>query len=191
MPAPSYVKGHPGLDVWIVRAGEPEPPVGAEAVEWILITSLAVDDWDNARYLTQIYECRWLVEDYHMCLKTGCRMEDSQLDHGDDLKRLLGFSALIAVRLMQLRQVVRTAPETPATTAATLDPLMVRLLAAKFKLAVSSLTVKMFWTLVAQLGGYLGRTSDGPPGWRTLWRGWRHLSEWADGVRLLTPAKSG
>jgi hypothetical protein len=78
---------------------------------------------------------------------------------------------------MQLRQVVRTAPETPATTAATLDPLMVHLLAAKFKLAVSSLTVKMFWTLVAQLGGYLGRTSDGPPGWRTLWKGWRHLSE--------------
>jgi Transposase DNA-binding/Transposase Tn5 dimerisation domain len=191
MPAPSYVKGHPGLEVWIVRAGEPDPPVGAEAVEWILITSLAVDDWDNARYLTQIYECRWLVEDYHMCLKTGCRMEDSQLDHGDDLKRLLGFIAPIAVRLMQLRQVVRAAPETPATTAATLDPLMVRLLAAKFKLAVSSLTVKMFWTLVAQLGGYLGRTSDGPPGWRTLWKGWRHLSEWADGVRLLTPAKSG
>jgi transposase-like protein/transposase Tn5 family protein len=191
MPAPSYVKGHLGMEVWIVRAWESEPPAEAEAVEWILITSLAVNDWDNARYLTQIYECRWLVEDYHMCLKTGCRMEDSQLDHGDDLKRLLGFTAPIAVRLLQLRQVVRTAPETPATTAATLDPLMVRLLAAKFQLAVSGLTVKMFWTLVAQLGGYLGRKSDGPPGWRTLWKGWHHLSDWADGVRLLAPEKGG
>lgn len=129
-----------------------------------MITSLAVNDWDNARYLTQISECRWLVEDYHMCLKTGCRMEDSQLDHGDDLKRLLGFTAPIAVRLLQLRQVVRTAPETPATTAATLDPLMVRLLAAKFQLAVSGITVKMFWTLVAQLGG-VSRSEIRWPAW--------------------------
>jgi hypothetical protein len=188
MPAPSYVKGHSGMEVWIVRAWEPEPPVGAEAVEWILLTSLAVNDWDGARYITQIYECRWLVEDYHMCLKTGCRIEASQLDHGDDLQRLLGFLAPIAVRLLQLRHVVRTAPETPATT---LDPLMVCLLAAKFKLAVSSITVKIFWTLVAQLGGYLGRKSDGPPGGRTLWKGWRHLSDWADGVRLLTLEKNG
>lgn len=191
MPAPSYVKGHPGMEVWMVRAWELDPPAGAEGVEWILITSLAVNDWDAARYVTQIYECRWLVEDYHMCLKTGCRIEDSQLDHGDDLKRLLGFTALIAVRLLQLRQVVRTAPETLAATAATLDPLLVCLLAAKFNLAVSSLTVKTFWLLVAQLGGYLGRKSDGPPGWRTLWKGWRHLSAWAEGVRLLAPEKNG
>jgi len=190
MPAPCYVRGRAGMEVWIIRAWEPEPPAGAEAVEWILITSLAVNDWDQARDVTQIYECRWLVEDYHMCLKTGCRMEDRQLDHGDDLKRLLGFTAPIAVRLLQLRQVVRTAPETPATTAA-LDPLMVRLLAAKCHLAVSRITVKRFWTLVAQLGGHLGRKSDGPPGWRTLWKGWRHLSDWADGVRLLAPEKSG
>lgn len=191
MPAPSYVKGYPGIEVGVVRAWEPEPPAGVEAVEWILITSLAVNDWDQARYITQIYECRWLVEDYHMWLKTGCRMEASQLDHGDDLKRLLGFIAPIAVRLLQLRHVVRTAPETPATTTAILDPLMVRLLAAKFNLAVSRLTVKLFWTLVAQLGGYLGRKSDGPPGWRTLWKGWRHLADWADGVRLLTLEKNG
>lgn len=191
LPAPSYVKGHPGLEVWIVRAWEPEPPAGVAGVAWILITSLAVNDWEAARYVTQIYECRWLVEDYHMCLKTGCRIEASQLDHGDDLKRLLGFTTLIAVRLLQLRHMVRTAPESLVVTAATLDPLMVRLLAAKFKFAVSSLTVKTFWVLVAQLGGYLGRTSDGPPGWRTLWKGWRHLSDWADGVRLLAPEKSG
>lgn len=191
MPAPSYVKGHPGLEVWLVRAWEADPPAGAEVVEWILLTSLAVNDWDAARDVTQIYECRWLVEDYHMCLKTGCRIEDSQLDHGDDLKRLLGFTALIAVRLLQLRQVVRTAPETLAATAASLDPLLVRLGAAKCNLAVSSLTINTFWLLVAQLGGYLGRKSDGPPGWRTLWKGWRHLSAWAEGVRLLAPEKSG
>jgi hypothetical protein len=135
--------------------------------------------------------CDCHIEDYHMCLKTGCRVEASQLDHGDDLQRLLGFLAPIAVRLLQLRHVVRTAPEALVTTVPTVDPLLVRLLAAKFQLAESSLTVKRCWTLIAQLGGYLGRKSDGPPGWRTLWKGWRQLADWAEGVRLLSPEKSG
>lgn len=189
LPAPSYVKGHAGLAVWLVRAWEPAPPAGAEAVEWVLLTSLKVRSWAEARYVTQLYECRWLVEDYHMCLKTGCRLEASQLDHGNDLQRLLGFTAPIAVRLLQLRQVVRTAPAAPASAA--VDPLLVRVLAAKFQLPVRSLTVSTFWARVAQLGGHLGRKSDGPPGWRTLWKGWRQLSDWAEGVRLLAPKESG
>jgi len=121
-----------------------------------------------------------------MCLKTGCRIEHSQLDTRDDLQRLLGFQALIAVRLLQLRQTARIAPDTPVTRITSLDPLMVRLLTAHFKLAESTLTAHRFWMRVAQLGGHLGRASDGPPGWRTLWKGWRHLADWADGVRLVS-----
>jgi hypothetical protein len=191
LPAPSYVKDDAGLDVWIVRAWEPAPPPDAEAVEWILITSLPVTDWQAARYVTQLYECRWLIEDYHMGLKTGCRMEASQLDDGDDLQRLLGFNALIAIRLMQLRQIARTAPDTPATQIPTLDPLWLQLVAAKFQVPEHSLTVQRFWMFVAQLGGHLGRKSDGPPGWRTLWKGWHHLTDWAEGVRILMALKSG
>ena len=104
-------------------------------------------------------------------------MEDSQLDDGDDLQRLLSFNALIAIRLMQLRQIVRTAPDTPASYALDIDPLMIRLLAARFNLAESSISVKRLWILIAQLGGHLGRKSDGSPGWRTIWKGWRHLAD--------------
>ncbi|HSX13108.1 MAG TPA: IS4 family transposase, partial [Chlamydiales bacterium] len=28
---------------------------------------------------------------------------------------------------------------------------------------------------VAKLGGFLGRKSDGEPGWQTLWKGWVNL----------------
>lgn len=191
LPAPSYVKDAPGLEVWIVRAWEPTPPTGVEAVEWILLTSLLVNDWTAARDITQIYECRWLIEDYHMCLKTGCRIEHAQLDAGDDLQRLLGFHALIAVRLLQLRQTVRIAPNTPVAQVAAIDPLWIQLLAAHFKVAAHTLTAHQFWMRVAQLGGHQGRASDGPPGWRTLGKGWRHLALWADGVRLLSPEKCG
>lgn len=53
------------------------------------------------------YTCRWISKDHHHCLKTGCRIEHSQLDHASDVERLLGFLAPTAVRLLQLQQSAR------------------------------------------------------------------------------------
>jgi len=103
------------------------------------------------------------------------------LDDGADLQRLLGFVAPLAVRLLQLRQAVRNTAEAPALDE--VDPLLVRLLAAKLRLP-TTMSLAQFWAGVAQLGGYLGRKSDGSPGWRTLWSGWRTLNEYATGARL-------
>jgi hypothetical protein len=50
------------------------------------------------------------------------------------------------------------------------------------------LTIGKFWDGVAQLGGHLSRPSDGPPGWKTIWRGWRHLSDLVTGARLFAAA---
>ncbi|HZO73094.1 MAG TPA: IS4 family transposase, partial [Ktedonobacteraceae bacterium] len=36
----------------------------------------------------------------------------------------------------------------------------------------------------AKLGGFLGRKSDGDPGWLTLWRGWQTLQLLLHGVHL-------
>jgi Transposase DNA-binding/Transposase Tn5 dimerisation domain len=182
LPPPSYVKGVAPLAVYVVRAWEPNPPAGADAVEWILLTSWPVTGLADACQVVHWYECRWLVEDYHMCLKTGCRVEQAQLDEGLDLQRLLGFLAPVAVRLLQLRQAVRVVPDVPAVTL--VDPLTVKLLAAYFHKPAPTWSLKDFWRSVAQLGGYLGRKSDGPPGWRTLWKGWQQLSDWTTGARL-------
>ncbi len=182
LPPPSYVKDAGPLGLYVVRAWEPEPPPGAEAVEWILLTSWSVTGLAAAYQVVHWYECRWLVEDFHQCLKTGCRVEQAQLDGGLDLQRLLGFLAPVAVRLLQLRQAVRAVPAVPAVTV--VDPLTVKLLAAHFHQEPATLSLTDFWRAVAQLGGYLARKSDGPPGWRTLWKGWQQLSDWVTGARL-------
>ena len=180
--SPEYLRPVSHLPLWVVRAWEPDPPAGQEAVEWVLLTSWPVTDAASARQVTRWYECRWLAEDYHQCLKTGCRLEASQLDHGDDLQRLLGFLAPLAVRLLQLRQAARHQTEQLAQDV--VDPLWVQLLAKHAGLAPATLTVQAFFMAVARLGGHQGRKRDGPPGWRTLWKGWRRLSEWANGARL-------
>jgi len=123
-----------------------------------------------------------------MCLKMGCRVEQSQLDDHADLERLLGFVAPIAVRLLQVRQQARQTPEALATTV--VEPLVVEVLARQQHRAAETLTIREFWQAVALLGGHQGRRRDGPPGWRTLWEGWRTLADWADGARLFLPDPS-
>ena len=186
--APPHVQQYGPLQVWVVRAWEAEPPAGVEPVEWILLTSLPVTTAADARRTTHWYECRWLSEDYHQCLKTGCRVEASQLDDAADLFRLLGFAAPIAVRLLQLRQAARHTPGVPAS--AVVDFLMVEVLARRQQTDAFSMTAAEFWRRVAQLGGHQGRRRDGDPGWRTVWRGWRYLSDLTEGARLVRPPET-
>lgn len=181
--APADIRQHPPLTVWVVRAWEPDAPPGVEALEWVLLTSLPILTLADAQRWVVWYTCRWLCEDFHQALKTGCRIERSQLDAAEDLQRLLGFVAPIAVRLLQLRQAARATPELPATTQ--LDPLMVDVLARQQKTDAQTITLADFWRRVARLGGFQGRKGDGFPGWRTIWRGWRYLSDLTDGARLF------
>jgi len=170
------------LTVWLVRAWEPDAPAGCEAVEWLLLSSLPVESLAEAQRCVAWYTCRWLCEDYHQCLKTGCQIERRQLDDGADIARLLGFLSPIAVRLLQLRQDVRQAPEQPAVSV--VEPLLVQLVARLTGAAGPDLTLAEFWRRVARLGGHQGRRRDGAPGWRTLWRGWLYLADLAVGARL-------
>ncbi len=174
------------LSLWVLRAWEPEPPEGADRVEWILLSSLPVRTLPEAQEKVDWYDTRWMCEDFHQCLKTGCRIEHSQLDHREDLEKLLGFAAPIAIRLLQLRQAVRLLPDLPAEQA--VEPLMLQVLAARLDTDPQTMTLDQFWRGVARLGGHLGRRSDGPPGWRTLWRGWRYLADLTDGARLIRDA---
>jgi hypothetical protein len=177
------MRQHAPLRIWILRVWEAQPPQGAEAVEWILLSSLPITTVAQAHRAVDWYSCRWLCEDYHQCLKTGCQVERSQLDDGADIKRLLGFCCPIAVRLLQLRQVARQEPELPATKV--VDPVMVKVLTLHRPSLSETMTISEFWRAVAGLGGYLGRKGDGPPGWRTLWKGWQKLSDLTEGARLV------
>jgi hypothetical protein len=42
---------------------------------------------------------------------------------------------------------------------------------------------------VAQLGGFLRRASDGPPGWQTLWQGWLRLRWFVAAMRFAADAR--
>jgi len=158
----------PPVAGWVLRCW-------GEELEWLLFSTLPIPDAATAQQYARWYGLRWLIEDYHKCLKTGCRLEARQLTTGQGLLALLGLVAVVAVRLLQLRMLSRQAPDSPAS--ATVPPEVVTVLAGSLHLPPETLTVGQFWRGVARLGGFIGRASDGDPGWQTLWAGWHRLQD--------------
>jgi hypothetical protein len=170
------------LEVWAIRVGEEQTPAGEEPLEWMLLTSVPTTTLAQAWERVGWYEHRWVVEDYHQCLKTGCRLEERQVQTADRLIRLLGLLSPLAVRLLQLRDLARREPERPAHEV--LDKDLLVIVAAQAGQTPALMTTGAFWKAVAQMGGYLGRQGDGPPGWKTLWKGWLRVQTLLEGVHL-------
>jgi Transposase Tn5 dimerisation domain len=159
-----------------VRAWEEHPPADVKApVEWMLLSSEPVESCEDALRIVDYYGCRWLIEEYHQCLKSGCKVEQRQLDDATRLKPLIGMLSVVAVRLLQLKNEVRMTPEKPAIECvpAELVHTLGRLIKEKNP---GQMTVRRFTHEVAKRGGFMGRKGDGEPGWRTLWQGWHELS---------------
>jgi len=174
--------GKDPVTVWVIRVWEEQTPAGEEPLEWILLTSVPTTTLEQAWERVDWYGHRWLVEDYHQCLKSGCRIEQRQLQTVDGLMRLLGLLSPLAVRLLQVRACAGEDPERPASEV--IDPLMLAVVAQRSGGSPATMTVGTFWTEVARLGGYLARSHDGPPGWRTIWKGWLSLQTFLEGVHF-------
>lgn len=161
------------ISAWVLRVWEVTPPVGEPPLEWLLLSTSPIDTAAQARERVAWYRHRWLIEQYHKALKTGCRMEQSQLHDGQALMRLLGFLSIVAVRLLQVQSLARSAPDLPASR--TVDIQLLEFLCHLRQINLVDMTVHRFWREVARLGGFLARRHDGEPGWQTLWKGWNYL----------------
>jgi hypothetical protein len=179
----AYVKrrGVKEIEMGVVWVREIDPPAGQERIEWVLYTSLALPDLAAALEVVKHYKWRWWIEEWHKAIKTGTRIKARQLKKRERWEPLIGVSAVEAVRLLQLKCLARSKPEMLAEEV--VPPRYVETLASVQKVASGQkMTVQGFWRGVARLGGFLGRKSDGEPGWQTIWHGWEKLSLMVRGV---------
>ena len=165
-------------------AREVDPPAGLkEPIDWLLLTSLPVRTLDEAMEVISYYEKRWLIEEWHKALKTGCQVERRQLKTGGALEALAALLSVVAVRLLQLKEVGRRQPDRAAVELIPAEYVeLVR--RARGRLGGREWTVRDFFRGVAGLGGFLGRKGDGEPGWITIWRGWEVLHWMLRGAQL-------
>lgn len=177
----------PPLALWAVYLVEEHPPEGVAAVEWMLLTSMEAVTLQDAQRIIGYYTCRWVIEEWHRCLKEGCRIEASQLDDAGDIQRLGAVLAVVAVRLLEMRDLADACDETatsPEALRERVPALYVLIVAGLAKVSPESLTPRQFWRTLAKRGGYLGRKCDPRPGWKVLWRGWADLAQMVRGAEI-------
>jgi hypothetical protein len=181
--------GESAIAMSAVEVREINPPQGAEPVHWMLLSSEPCGTLAEVQRIVTDYEHRWVIEDYHKGVKTGCAMEDRQYMTAARLERVLGVMSVAAIRLLQLRAAARKTPDEPARNHVPVTYLIVLCAVLKCRAATriakrtaqrqlptaDTITNREFYRLTAQLGGFLARKHDGEPGWQTLWRGFEKL----------------
>lgn len=153
----------------VVQVREIGPPKHSKPVRWVLYTAESISTFAACLEVVEFYEQRPIVEGYHQCLKTGLQVEKRQYESADHLRPVIGLICVQAIRLLQLRDVARRAPDTPARKV--VPPEWLEIIAKVLRKPRPLNTVRDFLRALASLGGFLGRKSDGEPGWRTIWRG--------------------
>jgi len=172
------------IEMSVVWAREVDGPKGADALDWMLYTSHEVASLENAFTVIGWYKERWLIEEYFKALKTGCKMESRQLRGGQALESLCGLLCVTAFEIFRLKRMALTCPDRASREV--VPSRWVDLLCAVRGCPRSEVeTVYGFYRMLARLGGFLGRKSDGEPGWQKLWTGWDRLATMARGAEAF------
>lgn len=158
---------------------EKEPPQGVEPLSWLLLTSLPIETFAQAAQCVIWYRYRWLIERYHFVLKSGCHLEQLQLEKAERLERALATYCIVAWRLLWLTYQARKTPDLSCELAFQTHEWQALYAFTHqtntFPSVPPSLHEATLW--VAKLGGFLARSSDGEPGVKTIWRGLRRLDD--------------
>ena len=181
------------FEVDVVEAREEGTcPSGEKPIAWRLLTNHRVETAEDAREVIEAYAKRWAIEIFHKTWKTGaCNVEDSQLRDREHVIKWATLMAAVAARIERLKNLSRSEPDLPADRELSKYELLA-LITLKRRTKkrtetipddVPTLAQAIWW--MAELGGYTGKSSGGPPGAITIQRGFVKVAAAAAAIREL------
>lgn len=180
--------------VWV---SEDSPPAGEKPLDWLLLTNSSIATTTESLSVVKGYTLRWRIEDFHKSWKSGgCNVEQTQLRSPNAVVRWATILAAVATRIERIKHLGRTQPDAPATVELTpLEIQVLLVLERKQKKrtealpeGIPSIGQAMRW--IADLGGYTGLSSGGPPGSITLGRGYEKLKIAVQAVQAWEQAQN-
>jgi hypothetical protein len=181
------------MTVNVVQAREQgTTPAGEKPIEWTLLTSHPITSAEDARAVIFGYSMRWRIEELHRTWKSGaCCIEQTQLRSATAIMKWGTILAAVAVRIERIKQLARNQPDQPATeefTAAEIQAAHLLRFEKPLQLSAGTRSVPTIHEVtlwIAQVGGYTGKSSGGPPGSVTLARGLDRVSTTARALEAL------
>lgn len=159
------------------RSGQTRAP----ALDWLLLTNYPVTTLRAAAHVLSTYALRWRIEDFHRAWKSGvCNVEDTQLRKTEPVMKWAAILAAVAMRAERLKHLARENPDNAARdelSAVELEALVLlkKRQAKRGEKLSKSPTIETAVRWIAELGGYTGKSSGGPPGVLTISRGLEQL----------------
>jgi hypothetical protein len=170
-------KDYRPVKITAILCTEPNPPAGAEAIEWLLITDLSIQTFEEASEKIQWYVCRWQVEIFFKVLKSGCTIEKLQLTN-KNFSACLMFYIIIAWRILYIVVMGRHCPDMSCECVFSKEEWQTTYVVVYRKKPPNiPPTLNEMTRMVASLGGYANRKSAPEPGVKTMWIGLRNMQE--------------
>jgi hypothetical protein len=129
-PAVGCKKSWPSLSLWALWVHEPNPPLGVEALDWMLLSDLPITNDAQAWERVQWYCKRWGIEEWHRALKNGCQVEQREFKTAEHLQRVLAFDLMVAWRVLACVKLGRALPQLPASVLYSKEELQILLCAS-------------------------------------------------------------
>ena len=175
---PRYIDTSETISINVVQLLEDKPPTGQKPIAWVLATSLPVQTKKQIERVIDIYRARWVIEEFHKALKTGCMLEKRYLESFESVTTLLAMSYPVAAELLRVRTRAWEpgAPVSDVFRPSLLDCLRAHPKARRLSQNPSSDEVL---GVIANLGGH--QKNNGPPGWQTLAAGYQKILDFEVG----------
>lgn len=168
----------PPISVNVVLVREINPPVDDVGVEWILLTSLPIDNAEQVRRVIQYYCVRWMIEVFFRTLKSGCRVEHRRFEHLDRLLPCLAVYLIVTWRTLYVCHLGRRCPDIRCD--AIFEPAewkSVYRVVRRQPPPLAPPKLSEMVRMVAQLGGYINRKRTDEPGPQTVWLGLQRMHD--------------
>jgi len=190
---PKSKKGkYQSVELTAIEVRQPGVDDEEKGIWWKLLTTLEVKDMEDVKKYILWYTYRWLIERFHYVIKSGCKIEALQLKQAESLKKAIVMYCLAGFKIMQLTYQSRETPDVNCEVVLTKDEwevLCIRMhKTGNIPSAPPSLEQVTKW--IGRLGGHLGRKSDGPPGLKTIWRGYKRLKDFTEIYAILKAEKN-
>lgn len=160
-----YTKKIAPLAMNLVWLKEQNPPDEGSALEWILMTTLHIDNFENISKIVNYYTRRWVIERFHYILKQGLQIEKLQIDTLERLQNALQIYSIVAWHLLWIYKVGNQNSKAEAIDYFDKESIeILQLVSAKQIVSVAD-----FILALASLAGFKSSKKQPFPGEKTLW----------------------
>lgn len=183
----------PNSTLNVVELLEENPPEGSEPIHWVLNTTMPIESVKQVEDVIQSYCHRWSIELFFKTLKSGMKIEDMKYETLPRYLVAFAMLSIVAWRVEYLKGAARKDADSSCEKYFTQDEWIAIVMFATHKLPDpgNPPTIGKFLIIVAQLGGYINKKSQGPPGSKTIWRGMRDFETITEAYRVFNPQTCG